>query len=279
VDRGEVALDAVVGDLLPGVLRADPPITVRQLLAHTSGVFDEGNEGDPLADVAAIADAALRAEAEALVSRFAAGERPVVPDRVLVALAETHDRYFQPGLGYHYSNVNYQLAVMVLERVTGRSLDTLLRERIVDPLGLERTSLAPADATSPELRGYEVRDDGTLSDTTDDLSWFGNGGNGGILTTPVELTRMLRAIVTAELFTPELVTAMETPPIGSYGLGLARYATACGPFLGHGGSVTGTQSIALMSADGTRSLVLAVNARSGTDPLLATLAEGVLCGP
>ena len=136
VDRGELSLDDTVGNLLPGVLRDKPAITVRMLLNHTSGIFDELNEGDPRADIAKLTDPALASEAKRLSSRYAAGEHVIASDRLLVALAETHDRYFPPGAAFHYSNTNYQLAAMVLEKVTGQSSASLLRTRIVTPLRL-----------------------------------------------------------------------------------------------------------------------------------------------
>jgi D-alanyl-D-alanine carboxypeptidase len=276
VDRGELGLDSDIGDLLPGVLRPDPTVTVRQLLAHTSGVFDEGNEGDPMADLGLIRDAGLRADAEDLLARSRAGERIVVPDRLIVALAETHDRYFAPGEGYHYSNVNYQVAAMVLERVTGRSLADLLDERIVVPLGLTRTSLAPADPSLPDLLGYETLRDGSVVDVSGNLAWFGNGGNGGVISTAGELADILRAIVTGGLFDEALVREMEIPVRESYGLGLGTNDLACGRFFGHEGSVNGTRSIAMVSGDGSRAIVLAVNL-DGIEPWLPAVAGGVLC--
>ena len=113
VDRGDLSLDDKVADLLPGVIRPEPPITLRMLLDHTSGIFNVGDEGDIVADIEALTDPALRAEAKDLVERYLDGERVIVPDRLFVAVAQTHDPYFAPGVGYHYSNVNYQLAGMV----------------------------------------------------------------------------------------------------------------------------------------------------------------------
>ncbi len=157
VGRGDLSLDDTVGELLPDVALSGSPITIRMLLNHTSGLFNVGDEGDVIADIAKLTDPTMRAEAAALASRYLAGEKVLVPDRVVVALADTHGRYFEPGTGYHYSNVNYQLAAMVLTRVTGRSLADLLRSRVTDQLGLHRTTLAPDDSTSPEMRGYGRR--------------------------------------------------------------------------------------------------------------------------
>jgi D-alanyl-D-alanine carboxypeptidase len=275
VERGELELDAVVTDILPGTLRNEPTVTVRQLLDHTSGIFDEGNEGDPIADMARL-PARQRAQAEDLYDRYLGGEPVIVPAAILVALAETHDRYFAPGAGIHYSNINYQLAAMVLERVTGTTLDQLLEDRIVEPLGLSRTSIAPPDLDSPELRGYTTGEDGSLVDLTDDLAAFGNGGNGGIVSTAGELLTIIQAIVSGRIVSDPLLTELTTPNLSNYGLGMVTYSLPCGRFLGHGGSVNGTVSIALVTDDGSDGVVAAVNLRTGSDPL-PELASELLC--
>jgi len=278
VDRGEVSLDDVVGDLLPGTLRPRPAVTVRMLLNHTSGIFDEGNEGDPAADAGQLEDPVLAQEARGLVSRYPAGDRVIASDRLLVALAETHDRYFRPGTGYHYSNINYQLAAMVLERVTGIPLADLLRTRIVEPLGLRHTTIAPPDLTSPTMRGYVPSQAGAAPvDLTDDLVAFGNGGNGGVISTADDLASTLSAIVQGRLFSSGLVTAMTTPAKGTYGLGLAVFETGCGVFYGHGGAVNGTGSVAMVSADGDDAVVVAQNLLTDSEADLPGLAERLVC--
>lgn len=281
VARGEVALDDVVGELLPGVVRATPATTVRQLLDHTSGIFDEGNEGDPVADIEKLADPAAREEARNLLARSEAGEPVIAPAWLIIALAETHDRYFAPGEGFHYSNVNYQIAGMLLEKVTGRPLAELLRSRITEPLGLRYTTIAPPDTDPPELRGYaQTPDDAEPVDLTDDLSWFGNGGNGGIISTPDELLTMLRAIVTGQLFPDSLVAEMVKPDRESYGLGIGISEFDCGTFYGHNGLVNGTQSTAVISPDGADGAVIALNLVGVRDPMLPLVAESMLCsGP
>jgi D-alanyl-D-alanine carboxypeptidase len=252
------------------------------LLDHTSGIFDFGNEGDPVADIHWLGDEALRTEAAALTDRYLAGERVIAPDRLLVALAETHDRYFQPGQGYHYSNINYQLAAMVLEKATGATIAELLATRIFEPLELRHTTIAPPDTASPELRGYGTgTSDGQLVDITDDLVAFGNGGNGGIISTADELLTMLTAITAGDLLPHELGAEMKSPTAQSdrtYGLGLATYHLTCGTFHGHEGGVNGTASIAIVQADGTAGTVVALNLRNGSDPRLTELADRLVCG-
>ena len=281
VQRGELSLDAVVGEMVPGVVRPDPPITVQMLLNHTSGVFDAGNESDPLADIELLTDPALQDEAHSLVESYTAGGADIASDRLFVALAEVHERYFDPGAGFHYSNANYQLAAMVLEEVTGRPLTELLTERVVDPLGLQHTTIAPPDTDSPEFRGYGRSDDGSLLDVTDHLIAFGNGGSGGIITTADELLTMIQAIAAGKIVAGGLLDEMKTPTAQSdrsYGLGLATYHLSCGTFLGHEGVVNGTASIAIVSPDGADGVVVALNLRSGGDPHLPQVADELLCG-
>jgi D-alanyl-D-alanine carboxypeptidase len=281
VQRGELSLDDRVTDLVPGLLAEDPPVTVRMLLAHTSGIFDETNNLDIIDDIALLTDPAQIAEANELAARYAAGESVLVPDSLLVALAEAHGRDFPSGTDYGYSNLNYQVAAIVLEAVTAQPIAELLRERIVEPLGLEHTTMAPPDLASPEFRGYGTDvDDGSLVDITDDLTLAGNGASGGVVSTADELLTMMQAIVGGDLLDPQLRTEMRTPTDlsqGTYGLGLGTYRLTCGAFYGHEGGMNGTASIALVSEDGTDAVVVALNLRDGSDPGMPALADDLLC--
>ena len=281
VARGELSLDDTVQSWLPGVLPEDPPVTVRMVLSHTSGVFHAGDEGDVAVDVGRIADPALRAQAQDLGGRYLAGEPVIAPDVVWVALANTHPLYFTPGTGYHYSNVNYQLAGMVLAAATGRDLPSLLDERFAQPLGLSSMTMAPGDAGLPDMRSFTADPTtGALADTTTDLLAVGNGGSGGIIASAPDLLTLLQEVLSGELLPATLARAMQTPSAGSkgtYGLGVVTFDLACGDLFGHAGAIAGMHTIALVSADGERGLVLAINARSQEDPNLLAVAEQLLC--
>lgn len=283
VSRGELGLDDVVGDRLPGVLRPDPPVTVRQLLDHTSGIFDESNgvssQAELEADIAKLTDPALRKEAADILGQVLAGKRVIASDRVTVALSETHDRYFAPGTAFHYSNTNFQLAAMVLERVTGQSLADLLRTRIVEPLGLAHTTITPPDLAAPEMRGYMPGEGGTLVDMTEDIGWMGNGGSGGILSTADELLTMLTAIVAGDVLPPDLRQEMLTPVMANYGLGIGETRFRCFTGWGHQGGASGQASYAYVSPDGSMGAVIAINLRKVTDPDFYDLASKLLCPP
>ena len=280
VDRGELALDDIVTDLIPGAIKPEPPTTVRMLLDHSSGIFNVGDEGDIAADIANLPDPVMRAEATELGTRYLSGERVSMNDELYIALADTHDRYFEPGTGHHYSNVNYQLAAKVLEQVTGMPLGELVRSRLVEPLGLRHTTIAPSDPGLPEMHGYELNADGSLLDVTDDFLALGNGGSGGVISTADELLTIMQAIVSGELLPEPLVADMKAATIQSnqsYGLGLATYYLSCGTFYGHGGAASGTHSIAIVNDNGTAGVVIAINLRTDVDPNLLALAESLVC--
>jgi D-alanyl-D-alanine carboxypeptidase len=261
------------------VLRDEPQVTVRQLLDHTSGVFDEGNDGNPLVDVDNIADLALRAEGQALRDDYQAGREVMVPDRLLVALAETHERYNEPGAAYHYSNIGYQVLGMILEHVTGQALADLLRTEIVEPLGLSHTTLAPADRSTPDMHGHQPGMNDALVDTSDELSWFGNGANGGVISTADELLTIMDAMVSGRLLGADLTAEMLKVNLAKYGLGIAEYELTCGTFYGHEGNVAGTRSIAVVSAETGDGVIVAVNVNSNVEPRLGALANTLVCSP
>lgn len=281
VGRGELSLDDRVGDLVPGLLAEEQPVTVRMLLEHSAGIFDQTNNRDILDDIALLADPEQVAQANDLFARYLAGDDVIVPDRLLVAAAEAHGRDFPAGTDFGYGNLNYQVAAIVLEAVTGQPIAELLHERLVEPLGLEHTTMAPPDLASPEFRGYGTDiDDGSIVDITDELTFIGNGASGGMISTADELLTIMQAIVGGDLLPPDLLADMRTPTEvsgGTYGLGLARYGLTCGTFYGHEGAVNGTASIALVSGDGANAVVASLNLRDGSNPKMPALADDLLC--
>lgn len=282
VAQGSLDLDDEVAAVVGSPLRSEPPVTVRMLLDHTSGIFDTGNEGDPMADVVSLTDPELLTEVDDLMDRAATGEPVVASPRLIVGLAETHPRDFEPGSAFGYSNTNYQIAGMLIETVSGQPLTDVLADRIADPLALTSMSLAPFDTRSPEIRGATVDlDTGEVIDPTDDLFAFGNGASGGLLTNAEELQTFLSAVVHDSLLPEDLRVEMlrPTPQSGNtYGMGIASYELSCGRFLGHEGRVSGTVSIALVNADSPDDGVVVAMNRAIGDAGLVSLAEDLVCG-
>ena len=128
VEEGRIGLDDSVRSHLPGLKQVSREITVRQLLDHTSGLADVFNEQ----------------------TRRGLEEHPEHAWSSREVLATLHAPWYQPGEGWAYANTNYYLLGMIVERVTGSTLEAELERRFLDPLDLNATrSLGAEDATSP----------------------------------------------------------------------------------------------------------------------------------
>jgi D-alanyl-D-alanine carboxypeptidase len=134
-EQGRLGLDDTVARWLPGLL---PPfgdrITLRQLLAHTSGIFDNNDAvKDPARVLARVRDPVFHAELVRLAKRLQADPTIRFPPTVWIRLAATQPLYFPPGTGYHYSNVGFEVLGLVIQKVAGQPLQAVYRERIVRP--------------------------------------------------------------------------------------------------------------------------------------------------
>lgn len=129
VGEGRLRLDDPVERHLPGVVPNGAAITVRQLLNHTSGLFNHTE------------DTRFLVTNEAELEDYAHGTwryRDYRPEQ-LAAVSAEHPPYFAPGQGWHYSNTNYVLAGMIVRKVTGRAWQQEVERRIVRPLHLADT--------------------------------------------------------------------------------------------------------------------------------------------
>ncbi|MFD7065328.1 serine hydrolase domain-containing protein [Streptomyces sp. NPDC059906] len=202
IERGTLGIDAEVGAYLPDFrAAAEHRVTVRQLLTHTSGLRPEL----PLYDCAAFADK------EARLRRLRA-EPPVGV----------------PGT-YCYSDLNMLLLQQVLERITGRGLDVLVRDGITRPLGMTATGFGPcpgAAATEDQRRPWAKADRGMLRGVVhDENAWAlgGVAGHAGLFSTGRDLAVFCRTLLAggshgpARILGPDFVELLLAEP----GLGFA----------------------------------------------------------
>jgi D-alanyl-D-alanine carboxypeptidase len=268
VGEGRLSLDDKLERWLPGLVPNGEKITVRQLLNHTSGLY---NYTDDLPEPP---------------RRF----RP----RELVAIATGHRPLFAPGTQFSYSNTNYILAGMLVERVTGQRLADQLEQRILEPLGLDDTELPATERriTGAHARGYAPPDqDWQVSDgparlvdvTVMDTSW--GWAAGAMVSSTADLARFYQALLGGQLLTPELLEQMRTTVDASqaghgtrYGLGLEVLRPGCGVELwGHAGSLEGYQTTAFSTPNADRQLVAATNLQPEPEPGAAAAAvENIL---
>ncbi|MFF9216222.1 serine hydrolase domain-containing protein [Streptomyces viridosporus] len=199
IERGTLGIDARVGAYLPDfTAAARHGVTVRQLLTHTSGLRPEL----PLYDCA--------------------------DDAQRLALLRAEPPVGVPGT-YCYSDLNMLLLQHVLERLTGRTLDTLVRDGITRPLGMTATGFGPcpgAAATEDQRRPWAKADRGMLrGEVHDENAWAlgGVAGHAGLFSTGRDLAVFCRALLAggsygpARILGPDFVDLLFTPP----GLGFA----------------------------------------------------------
>jgi D-alanyl-D-alanine carboxypeptidase len=169
----------------------------------------------------------------------------------LLELAAAQARQFEPGEQYACSNTDYTLLGLVIEEATGEPWRAAVRERVIDRLDLESTSLPePGDVSLRDnaAHGYELVD-GELRDFSDvDPSMAGAAGGHALLTTTEDLAHFMDALLAGELFEqPEtfdevltLVPAADVPGKVGYGLGIERYELPGGvEMIGHLGTTAG----------------------------------------
>ncbi|MFC5155329.1 serine hydrolase [Streptomyces amakusaensis] len=255
VGDGRIGLDAAVADFLPGLVAdgLDPAVTVRMLLNHTSGIADYYRIVFPGDSPTALDENRFR--------EFRPGE---LAGRGLAAPATG-----APGERYRYSNTNYILAGLLLERVTGNDAERHITDRVIRRAGLENTYFprtpfveGPHSRMYDSLfglidppRDYSVYDmswawtAGALISTTDDLTRFHAALFGGELLAPAELGEMLTAVPIGDV----------PPHLPSSGLGVQTRRLSCGAFWGHDGGTTGAYTLAYASADGERQASVGIN--------------------
>jgi len=251
--EGRIGLDDPLTDQLPlPEARFASGVSVRMLLDHTSGL--PSHTDDP---------AALNAH-------------PTHPPETLLRVAAARPPAFAPGTGWAYSNTNYVLAGLLVERVTGRTLAAEIDRRIRRPLGLVGTHLPAADEhglPAPHARHhtklFRTEPDAPVLDATElDPAPF--WASGDMVSTAADLNRFLAALLTGRLLPParqrELLTTVPTRdwlPGAAYGLGICTLPLPGGEggatLRGMGGAVFGSWTYAFATPDGTRLLTVNTN--------------------
>ncbi|MFF4546929.1 serine hydrolase domain-containing protein [Streptomyces sp. NPDC001406] len=269
-DEHRLTLDAPVNRYLPGLL-PDDRITVRHVLSHRSGLYDYTN------------DMFARS-----VSGFESVRNKVFTYRQLVKLSLAKPRTNAPGAAYSYSNTNFVVAGMLIEKLTGHPVRTEYENRIFKPLRLKDTFYVHPDKKLPGryTRGYLTPDTAgaPLVDATEQtLSWAQSAG--AIISSTRDLNTFYSALVRGRLTSSARLAEMERwTPVNSttaYGLGLRRRTLSCGiSVYGHTGVVQGYYTYAFTTKDGRRSLAaVATTSNNGTvlDTMAGTL-ESAFCG-
>lgn len=276
--EGRIRLDDTVERRLPGVVHGNGHdgrrITIRQLLNHTSGIFNYTTDEKFLEDFG---------------KDFFRHRFETRTPAQLVAVAMRHRPYFAPGTGWTYSNTNYVLAGMIIQKVTGHSYATEIERRVIKPLGLHATVLPGTSPRMPDPHGRayskleQTAPDAKIYDVTElNPSWAGAAGE--IVSTTGDLNRLYHALLGGKLLPRHqqrelLTTVPQGPGSGGarYGLGISTAKLACGvPLWFHDGGIHGSSSVVTATADGRHTAAFNLNGDWTGELLPAVTAE--YCG-
>lgn len=235
-ERGRVSLDARLPAVLPARVvdrfQNAPEIMVRMLLNHRSGIPDWLTP--------------------AVNSEIAHHPAKVWKVSEFLDLAAAQPPLFAPGTSFGYSNTDYNLLGLIIERLTRHSWRHEVTRRVLGPLGLRRTYLpAPGDRSikGAHAHGYEYLDGKTVDFTGVDPSMAGAAGGGALVTTVQDLTSFLDALLNGRLFrhraTLRQMLAFGPAPndgvdLVGYGLGIEQRVFPGGSeLIGHLGATAG----------------------------------------
>lgn len=275
----KLSLDDTVERHLPGLVRGNGndgrEITVRQLLNHTSGLFDYFADPEYVA-------------AHVLGDGYFQHRYDTLPHETRVRVALSHEPLFAPGARHSFSNTNDVLAALIVEKAGGRSYEDEVRDRIIRPLGLKATS-NPGTATRlprPSSRAYSklfLAEPDRVDDVTE-VNGSQGWGNSDIISSAGDLNRFYNALMRGRLLPPEQLKEMKTTvdnpdfPGSSYGLGIERLTLGCGTALWyHDGGMVGWLSLAAMTEDGRHQLTFNYNSNYGAETVLPIL-NAEYCG-
>ncbi|MFC6084867.1 serine hydrolase domain-containing protein [Sphaerisporangium aureirubrum] len=257
-ERGRLVLDAPIARYLPGLVPGERgrAVTVRMLLNHTSGIGDHILGAFP---------SLLQGSTASLDDNRFRRIRP----RELVALGLAAPAPGEPGQRFSYSNTNYVIAGLLLERLTGEDAEGYITRNVIRRAGLRDTAFPRTPfIPGPHSRGYEAFY-GLIDPPRDysvyDMSWIYTAG--ALVSTTEDLSAFYRALLGGRLigqrWLDEMRTTVTVPDqtgaIPLYGLGIYAVDLPCGRFWGHDGAVFGYGTISLSSPDGSRQFSVGIN--------------------
>jgi D-alanyl-D-alanine carboxypeptidase len=190
VEEGRLDLDDPIHEHLADLPGEWLGVTVRQLLNHTSGIPDYEE-----------------------IQTYEAYRFRFTPEQI-IRVAHSRPMDFGPGQGWYYSNTGYFLLSMIIERIEGRPLGDVLRERIFTPLGMDQTRMAdPEDIIPHRSAGYWVDRMNVHLMNRDATQTSSTLGAGGLLSSVHDMAKWDEALYGNTLLSEASKAAMWTSTI------------------------------------------------------------------
>jgi len=213
VEEGKLKLTDTLDKFIPQIPNAGK-ITILQILSHRSGIPNVRREQNPQGNV---------------------NTTPITKDEMLALIVKATP-VFEPDSKQSYSNSGYFLLGLIIEKVTGKSYEEALRERITSKIGLQDTYIASGniDVNKNEALTYiHFGGDWKPVRETHPSILFGAGA---IVSTPSDLARFIQALFDGKIVSKESLDRMKTVREGDVlGLAMEPFTFAGKTFYGHAG--------------------------------------------
>ena len=254
IEEGILAFDDPISKWLPPYNYIDSTITIRQLLNHTSGIYMFWSNQQIWDDLKKDRTKVWR------------------PDEVLNYIKEP---YFDPGKGFRYSNTNYLLLAMIIEKISGSTLSSQFKKYFWQPLNIKHAYLSIQEDipnNQAHVYGDNFNNDGSYMDLTflprashESITF----GSAGLFMTTQDLAYWCQALFEGEILSKQSISEMlKFVPTGfggnmdGYGLGVQRYrkqVTNGQLAYGHSGANIGTSAYMAYLPDYHISVAVMIN--------------------
>ena len=260
---GKLSIDDPVRKYIPELPDYGAPLTIRHLLNHTSGIRDWGT-------VMSLTGAGR-------------GDRVISQDLALDVITHQRALDFTPGAEYSYSNSGYNLAAIIVERVSKQKFADFLSERLFKPLGMSHSSIRDdyQRIVPGRAQAYSRQGNGPWRLNMPFMNVYGNGG---MLTTVGDWIKW-NAMLDSRSLGAGLVDALETRGVLNdgrkivYALGLEVSTYKGLKDVSHGGATAGYQTFLARYPDNKVSIAVMCNGTSPSAGLIAANITDEIFGP
>jgi CubicO group peptidase (beta-lactamase class C family) len=262
VRDGKLTLDDPVRKYLPEVPDYGAPLTIRHMLNHTSGLRDWGSVES--------------------VAGWPRTTRAYTHEHVLDIVSRQRALNFPSGTRWSYSNTGFNLAAILVSRVSGMPFPEFTRTRIFEPLGMSRTSWRDDHTRIVKGRAIAYSDDRDGFHT--EMPFEDVHGNGGLLTTVGDLLRWNENFETPRVGDAAFVTLQQQPgafsdgQVHNYAFGLQVGTYKGVREVGHSGSTAGYRAHLVRYPDQRVSVAVLCNVSSGNATQAAHAVADVYLG-
>jgi D-alanyl-D-alanine carboxypeptidase len=255
-EEGVLDLEDPLSIWLPENPHVNHNITIRQLLNHTSGLYMFWENQDIWDDL------------------IANRSKYFMPEEVLSYIKEP---YFEPGDGWRYSNTNYLLAAMVIEKATSSTLAKELQKRFWTPMGIKHVYLSQYDSIPAQTQAHVYGDNYVHGNKEEDLTFYPRVshesigfGSSGIFISAADLARWTSSLfqgkIVGEQSLDEMLQFVDFSPVANmraYGLGVQKYTKTFSSgteAIGHGGGNIGSTTYMVYLPEQKVRIVVMINA-------------------